>query len=1033
MSELNTGFFSYFIRSYRVTFLIILALAVFGISTAVSLPRESTPEIEIPFGIVVTAYPGASARDVEELVTRPIEDALADLSGVKEITSSSSLGISSVNVEFNADEDLGDAIRRLREEVDKVRDLPSDAIDSEVVEINFTNEPIISVGLSGVDDQRLLTIYAEDIAEEIETIPGVSNVVVVGSRQEEIVVRIQPQVLATRGISVSQILGALSGANINAPFGRLETSQFGYDLRIAGGFENVSDVAELPISASQGSVLLKDIAHVESTVNETSSSARISVDGSPATPAVTIQVFKQTGGNIIDIVDTVTAEVDTFVQEELPEDVVVSTFSDRASDIRKSLSDVTRSGIQTFIIVFLILWVFLGWKEAIIASTAVPFTFFISFIVFDLTDITLNGISLFSLILSLGLLVDTAIVIVEGIHAGAGRGDIEENAAGVLKQFQKPLTAGVMTTVAAFFPMLLVSGIMGQFLRTIPIVISATLLSSLFVALALLPAVAVSILKRWPVTHVEGNWFNTRFERFRTWYDGFITKALNNRRFQNRFIVTLVILMVLGLSLPFTGLLKTGLFPSVDIDFILGNVELPPGSRLEETEAVLTKIEADLREVDVIESFSLNAGSSTSFDLGGGSSSENLGSFFINLKKDRNISSVELSDVLRKQLAGVSEAQIEIADISAGPPTAPPVEAKVVGPEIAELDRISQELVTLLEDIPGAIEVDRDLRFSAGAFEFTLNNEQLADAGLSPAVVAQALRTYVFGVEATTFLDQRNEEVSVQVQAPTEAVDTPDDIEALQLVTPGGQTVTLGQVADVALVSSVNTIRHRDRERTVTVTANVGEGSNPNAVSTELQQRVGSIQLPTGYHVIFGGEQQETEETFADLYRSMIIAVIAIMAILVIEFNSYRQPLIILIAIPLALIGVLFGLLILGGQLNFASFIGLVSLTGIVVNNAILLVDRMNTYVARGLRPEDAAKRSTHDRLRPIILTTITTAAGVAPLIWVDEFFRDLALTIITGLIFSTVLTLVLIPILYVRQQKKLAGKTEVPRHRVVI
>ncbi len=1016
------SFFTYFIKAYRVTFLLIVALAIFGVSTAITLPRESTPEIKIPIGVVMTAYPGASARDVEELVTAPIEDRLSNLEHIDSISSSSSLGVSSITIEYQPEADLDETIRTLREEVQKIRDLPEDALDPEVIEISFSNEPIISIGLSGIEDQRLLTVYAEDIAEELENIQGVSDVVVVGGRQEEISVHLDPAVLAQRGLSISHVVGAISSANFNAPFGQLATDHFLYDLRITGRFEDVSDIARVPIPLPQGGfVLLKDIAEVQLALTDTASSARISVDGSDAKGAVTVQVFKQTGGNIIEIVDQAITTVDTFVSTELPDAIQVTTFSDRADEIRRSLSDVTRSGIQTFFIVFAILWLFLGWKEAVIASTAVPFTFFISFIIFDIANITLNSISLFSLILSLGLLVDTAIVIVEGIHAGTASQLIDAHASDVLTQFQKPLSAGVMTTVAAFFPMLLVSGIIGQFLRTIPIVISATLLSSLFVALAILPAVAVTILKRWPSqADDEIRWFTRQFNVFRGWYNKKMDTLLSNRRLQNRFIVTLVILMVVGLALPFTGLLKTGLFPAADIDFILGNVELAPGSTLAQTERVLAHVEDVLQTVPEIESFSLNAGSSTSLDIGGSTSSEYLGSFFINLARDRDKSSIELSEEFRDRFSEITEAKIEVADISSGPPTAPPVEVKVVGTDLSELDRISQETIKVIQDIAGTVEVDRDLRFSAGSFDFVFHKERLAEEGLSAGVVAQTLRSYIFGVEATTFLDERNEEVSVELLAPNKVVRTLDDIESLEIVTPSGGIVTVGQVANVTLTTSVNTIRHRDGERTVTVTANVRKGFNANEISASVEERLAEVQLPAGYEFIVGGEQEETQETFTDLYQSMIIAVIAILVILVFEFNSYRQPLIIIVSIPLALIGVLFGLLILGGQLNFASFIGLVSLTGIVVNNAILLVDRANYYVARGVSEIEAAKHATQERLRPIILTTITTAAGVTPLIFVDAFFRDLALTIITGLLFSTVLTLAFIPVLYVRQQQKM-------------
>lgn len=1021
------GIFAYFTRHFRVTFLVIIGLALLGIQNVVTLPRESAPEIEIPIGVVVTVYPSAAARDVEELVTKPLEDELADLEGLERITSSSQLGLSSITVEFNAEEDLDGAINRLKESVDRVTNLPLDAEDPEVIEISFDTEPIISIGLSGIEDERLLTLYAEEIEDEIANLPGILGVDIVGARREQINVKTDPARLNEYGLTIGQLIGSIQRNNINAPFGQLESDGFAYDLRLLGRFENVGDVATLPVRTNSGATVpLSAIADVSLALNETGNASRISIDNQPSTAAVTLQVRKKTGGNVIDIVDTIKERVSELEKTTLPEDVTITTFADSAVEIRRSLSDVTRSGLQTLIIVFIVLWIFLGWRPAVIASLAIPFTFFMSFIAFGLTGTTLNGISLFSLILALGLLVDTAIVIVEGIQNESEdhpEKDLTENAISVIKQYQKPLAAGTLTTVAAFFPMLLVSGIIGEFLKVIPIVLSSTLLSSLFVALALLPAVAVQLLKRWK-KQTEERPFDQYFNRFRDWYNSILTRALDSKRFQKYFIGGLIVLMAVGLSLPFTGLLATGLFPAADIDFVIVNMELAPGSRQEQTEQVAANVESAIRQIPEVKSYVANIGSSSSLDLGGGASRENLGSFFINLHEERDRTSIEISDALREDFRNVTGATITISEISAGPPSASPIELRVTGSDLDVLTVLSQEIMSELEDIQGAVDIDRNLRFSAGQFNFTLNQEALAQYGLTNSDVAGLLRVTVFGAEATSFLDSRDEEIEVQVSSTDPSTSSVSNILNLPLTTQAGQTIYVRQIASVELNTSIESIRHTDGDRAITITAKSSESSNPNAITQELQKRIdGNINLPSGYGVEFGGEQQETVETFNDLYRSMIVAVVLILIILVVEFNSYRQPLIIFLSIPLALIGVLFGLLILGGQLNFASFIGLVSLTGIVVNNAILLVDRANNYLDEGHTIREAIANAANTRLRPIILTTLTTAAGITPLIFVDEFFRDLALTIITGLLFSTVLTLMLIPILYLRQQKKLQRK----------
>lgn len=1018
------SFFAYFIRSYRITFLVILALGIYGTYNAVVLPREASPEIKIPIAVVVTAYPGSSARDVEELVTDPIEEKVASIQGIKNLTSSSQLGLSTVTAEFNVEEDQKDAISRLREAVNGVTGLPEEALDPQVIEVNFSDQPIVTLGISGINDSRLLSLYAKTIADELETIPDVSQVDIVGERQEQIGVRVDPNVLQRYGLSLGQIMQSIRANNVNAPFGSVDTGNFGYELRLVEKYKNISDVASTPIRLPSGQVLpLSEVATVTQELADVNSESRISVGGKKSTLAVSLNVRKKTGGNIVALVDSVQEKIAELKQGTIPEDIAITSFADQAEEIRKSLQDVEDAGLETLVIVFAVLWLFLGWREALLASLSVPFTLFMSFIFLGVTGITLNSISLFSLILALGLLVDDAIVVIDGIYARKNVESLGDHAAQVISEFFKPLTAGTLTTVAAFFPMLLVSGIIGQFLSTIPIVLTATLLSSLFVAVVLLPAVAVRFFGV-PTAPQKERWFTKRFGQFNAWYVRTIEWALQNRKFQNRFITVLVILMVVGLSLPFTGLLKTGLFPSADINFILGNVELPPGATKEATSRVMMEVEEHLVRVPEITSFVLNTGTGISTDFsGGGSSSASIGSFSVNLNKDKERTSIAIMDDLREDLASITDAKVTLQDISSGPPTAAPVELQVNGTDLEELDRLSAQVMQELRNIPGTVEIDRSLRNSAGEFTFTLNRDALVRYGLSASDIAQVLRASVFGLEVTNFLDERGDEIKVQLSAQEASVDSIDAILAMPLQTFSGQTITLQQVLNVDLNSSINTIRHKDRKRTVTVTSHVESGVNSNEVTTTLQSKLENMELPDGYTITYGGEQQETQETFTQLYQSMIIAIILIVMIMVVEFNSYRQPFIMFLSIPLGLIGVLFGLVLLRGELNFASFIGLVSLTGIVVKNAILLVDRMNAAREEGRAVADAVRDAAASRFRPIILTTLTTGLGVIPLMWVDAFFRDLAMTIFTGLVFSTILTLGLIPILYYRQQMKIQAK----------
>lgn len=1014
------GIFGYLLLNWRVNFLLMLGLGLFGAWAAVTLPREATPEVKIPFANVLTIYPGASARDVEELVTDVIEEKIKNLAGVEEINSSSQLGVSVISVEFAADEDLEDALRRLREAVDGVTDLPIEAEDPQVIEISFTNEPILVLGVGGIDDARLLTLYADDLADEIRTVSGVSTVTVVGAREQEIQVLLDPERLATLQLSIGQVMAALRASNANVPLGQVEIDDFGYDVRLHGRFDTVSDVAAVFLATPQGEVLrLDQLATVRLAFADSSTESRVSSNGQPSTAAVTIQVVKKTGGNIVEIVDQVQATVARARQTRLPPDVFVETFADNAAEIRRSLSDLGDSAVQTLVIVFIVLWLFLGWNIALIAALGVLLTFAMSFIAFEFTDVTVNGISLFSLIIALGLLVDNAMVLIEGIERGVGKPDLRGHAMDMIRQFQKPLIGGTLTTVAAFVPLLLVSGIIGEFLRTIPIVLTATLLSSLFVALAFIPGITVQMLQR-QAGERPPRLFDRYYNRFQNWYGSMIERMLHNRRRQNIFIVTLVLLLFTGLAMPFTGILPTGLFPEANVDFVIVNVELPSGALLPQTSQTVAEVEQILRQTPEVKSYVVNLGSSFSGDFGGSQGSQNVASLFINLHKERERTSFALGQDLRQKFTAVGGAEVNVLDISAGPPTSAPVELRVIGPDLDQLEELSRLVMDELRSVPGAIEINRNLRFSAGEFSFTFDPQLLAQFGISPGDAAGSLRTYLFGTEAATFLDEHNEEIEVKLQAPVESVRDAGTIAALPLLNAQGEVIRVGQVATVALDTSINAIRRRDGERAITIAANNDGSHTPSEISAELQRRLALRDFPDGYRFDFGGEQQETVDTFTDLYRSMVIAIILIMIIMVIEFNSYIQPFLIFLSIPFALIGVFFGLLIVGGQLNFAAFLGLVSLTGIVVSNGIVLIDGMNQLRDQGVLPVEAVRQAGTTRLRPVILSTLTSVFGVVPLIFVDDvFIRDLSLTLIAGQLFSTMLTLIFIPILYLRVEQR--------------
>ncbi len=491
----------FLIRKRKVTALIISALLIFGLVTIKDIPRELNPEVKIPIALIVTVYPGASPLDMEKQVTKEIESQISDISGIKSIDSTSSLGFSSIVVEFEAGEDLKNSIEELKDRVDKAKpNLPAEAENPQVVEIRLDDRPILTITLAA-DRYDLAEIgkFAENIKNEIKGIPFVSEVAITGKRDREIEIEVDPEKAAQFGLSISKIVSIIRANNINFPVGSIEINDLKYNIRVEGELENISRVKSLPlIKRNDGQIiLLEDVALVKEGFSKRTSLSRLYVNGSEILDAISIQVYKKTGGDITKLTQNIRQRIEKIKGNAYPSDVKVEITNDFSVFISDSLNILIKSGIQTIFLILLILFFFLGLREASLSALAIPFSFFVAFIVLALLNQSLNTISLFSLVLSLGILVDSAIVVVEGMYSKAEKFDLSgyQAAISTINEYGVPLLSGTLTTVAAFFPLLFVKGIFGQFMKTIPEVVITTLLAGLFVAISIVPAIGAYLIK----------------------------------------------------------------------------------------------------------------------------------------------------------------------------------------------------------------------------------------------------------------------------------------------------------------------------------------------------------------------------------------------------------------------------------------------------------------------------------------------------------------------------------------------------------
>ncbi len=1016
-----------FIEKSRVTFLLVMAILLVGVFGVLNVDIESNPEINQPIGIVQTVYPNASALDVEQNVTVELEKEFQSLDDVDSITSTSRSNISIITVQFDTSADTSEVISDLTEAANQVAGrLPELAEDPEVMELDFNSMSIVSLSVVGDKEFKELSEVADEVATEIESISGVSNVEIIGDYEEEITIILDSLVAEFYGVTPGQIIQAIQVGNLNLPIGEVERDLSKINVRIRGEKNSVEMIRNLPLSnVSQDGGLelltIGDVAYVNIEPVEQSTLSYVYEGEGSAERAITLNVFKSSGGNIVDIVNQVDEKA-AEISESLEEGVRIVKTNDNAYFIKNDLSTLSSSGVQTILVIFVAILLVLSVKEALVASIAIPMIFLITFGVLYWADETLNGLTIFSLILSLGLIVDTSVVIVEGIYEfkKEGRNTIDA-AKETLDQYKWPLVAGTLTTLSAFAPMLLVSGIVGEYIRTIPIVLSITLGASLLVSFAVTPLLSVKLIdvfERFSRDKERKLSLKEKFiEGIKDRYASILENILNNRIARGLILFVTLVCFVGSMALPVTGILKAQLFPEADTPFVYINFEAPIGTRLEETQELSGIVEDILRDKEYIKNYTINYGSSISTDPSGngGETGDYLGYVVVNLTDedtDRKKSYV-ISEELRAEYEEVESAlDISVESISAGPPAAAPIEIRLSGPGLESLQEITETIKADLSGVEELVNIRSDFDNNKNELEIELDEERLSYYGLNKQSVAQTLQSLVNGSEAGE-IQIDGEATEIRVWLDNNETKTYSELYNTLVPTQAG-FIPFSSLARISESDALQSIPRIDQERTVRIRSDIREDVVLAEILPEVETVLENLELPSGYFVEIGGEDEDVQESFTELFSSMIVAVILILIILVTQFNSFRQTFIILCTLPLAIIGIFPGLSLLGLPLSFPAFLGVVMLTGIVVNDAIVMVDQINrNRYESNMKLKEAIIAACKLRFVPIMLTTITTVFGLLPITISDEFWRGLGFSVIFGLTTATFLTLMIIPILF--------------------
>jgi multidrug efflux pump subunit AcrB len=998
-----------------------LLIILLGGYSYMTLPREAAPDIPIPYILVTTTYEGVSPEDMETSVTMKIEKELNGIRGVEEITSSSAEGMSLISVEFAPDIPSEVALQRVRDRVDLAKaELPFDAEEPVITEINFAELPIMLISLAGEVSPVQLKEVADDVQDVLEAIPGVLKVEMTGDLEPEVRLEFDPGRVASFNLTIPEILALIPSENVNISAGGLETEGTKFNVRIPAEFVTPEEVDHLLLTVRDGKpIYLSDVAKVNYMFKDRSSYSRL--DG---VPNITLSITKRVGANAVQVSDYIKVVIDK-AQEQAKGMLQFDITFDMSKYVRNMVADLENNIFSALVLVTAVLLLFLGWRPSSIVAMIIPLSMLITFFLVQMLDHTLNMIVLFSLVLVLGMLVDNAIVIVENIfrHLQLGYSRAEAAVLGA-RQVAWPVTTSTFTTVCAFLPMMFWPGIIGDFMKYLPITLTLGLLASLFVGLVFNPTICSVWASRSPTRRQANHWIIRGYSRI-------LHAGLNNPG------LTLFLAFCLLISMAtLYGKIGKGVefFPDMDPERAIIDIRAPQGTNIHETDRTARLIEDRIQPYKPwLKHIITNVGSAGGGTMNlvastGGPHLANITLVFYDFV-ERERPSMEIIAEVRKGIADIAGAEIRVEKEEEGPPTGAAVTVRVIGEDFKTLERLSEQARRMISDVPNIVNLRSDLEATRPELAFIVDRRVAMLLGVNTATVGNFLKMAIFGTKVGTYR-QFNDEYDITVRLPIEERINIDDLYRLQVPNTVGEAIMLSSLGEFQYQGGFGTINRIDQKRVVTLTAGA-EGRLSTEVLSDVQKRLEKLELPPGYEIKYAGEKEEQDKAQAFLSKAFAIAILLVTMVLVIQFNSLMVPFIIMTTVVLSLIGALMGLLIC--DLPFGVImtgIGVISLAGVVVNNAIVLLAYTRQLQQKGMDLISAAAEAGVTRLRPVMLTAITTITGLIPMAigisfdvhtftWATrsestQWWRNMAVVVIFGLGFATVLTLVVVPSLYV-------------------
>lgn len=1029
------------INNRTTVYLLTVLITIIGIYSYITLPKESFPEVKIPIFNVVTIYAGASPADIENVITRPIEEELQGIDGIDKISSVSKQAVSIITIEFTTEKDKLVAQQEVNDAVEKARtELPAQLTqEPQVNDFNLDDQPILNINLSGNFDLVELKKFADEIQDRIESLADVNEAEIIGALEREIQINVDLHKMQAVGLTFGDIRTAVQNKNLTISAGQLEIGSMERSVRVDGEIEEAGDLEELIITNAQGDeIYLKNIASIVDDFADRESYASLGGE-----PVITINVKKKSGGNLIETSEASMAIIQDLQENQFPENLNITITGDQSQDTKDSVSNLFNTVILGFFFVVLVLMFIMGVQNAVFVGLAIPLSSLIAFAVMPTIDFSINIVVLFALILGLGIVVDNAIVIVENIYRHVTKGELSkmEAAKKAAGEIALPVITGTLTTIAPFFPLLFWGGIIGRFMFYLPVTIILTLVASLLVALIMNPVFAVSFMSEnedhtkkeetdnrflWiasgvvgvlaVIFYLTGGLFvaNLLIFLYLLWLlERFVLKPLI-RKFNEKtlpkiqsvyhdmiewllvgwrpwitlggtFVFLIFSIFLLGLVSP-----KVVFFPESEPNFVYVYNEMPAGTDLDETNRVNRQIEERVYEVigrdnpvvkSVISNVAIGANPPNSIDPTPSPNKSKVTVEFVDYQYRNGVSTEDILNDIRDNVQDIPNTTITVEKEQNGPPTGKPINIEITGESFEELITLTDNVKNFIQeqDIEGIEELRSDLQVNNPEIIVDIDNEKANSYGISNIQIGGTIRTALLGEPISTFREDEDE-YDVTLRLLEEDRSNITDLMNMKVGTPTG-FIPISAVATPRLSNSVGAINRIDLERVATLSSNVLTGYNANEINAQIREALQEFDIPQGYEVNLTGEQEEQAETGQFLVVALFSAIMLIFLILVAQFNSIGKPLIIMSQVLFSLIGVFIGFATFGMDISVVlTGMGIIAVAGIVVKNGIILIDYIDILRNEGSSLKEAVIEGGSIRLNPVLLTAASTILGLIPL-----------------------------------------------------